>query len=100
MAKPELFGILNCSQGRACKVYIKFSVEQAGSKTSYLVRQISLVPIQKCELEISIMKGSASPSTKRVQFQLILAWTSVHKVQGLSLEKGVIGFDLQKQKFC
>ena len=30
---------------------------------------------------------------------LMLAWTStVHKVQGLSLEQGVIDFDLKKQK--
>ena len=36
---------------------------------------------------------------KRNQFPLTLAWASTgHKVQGLSLEQGVIDFDLQKQK--
>ena len=49
--------------------------------------------------EISIKKGSPSPSIKSTQFPLTLAWAStVYKVQGLSLEQGVIDFDLQKQK--
>ena len=34
-----------------------------------------------------------------MQFPLIFAWAStVHKVQGLSLEQSVIDFDLQKKK--
>ena len=67
--------------------------------SSYLGRQYSWVPIEKTETEISIKKGSASPSIKRTQFPLTLAWAfTVHKVQGLSLEKGVIDFNLQKQK--
>ena len=49
--------------------------------------------------EISIKKESASLSIKRTQFPLTLACAStVHKVQGLSLEQGAIDFDLQKQK--
>ena len=68
-------------------------------RSSDLGRQNSLVPIEKCEAVILIKKGSASPSIKRTQFPLILAWGStVHKVQGLSLEQGVIDFDLRKQK--
>ena len=47
--------------------------------------------------EISIKKGSASPSIKRAQFPLTLAWPStIHKVEGLSLEQGDTDFDLQK----
>ena len=58
-----------------------------------------MVPTEKCETEISIKKGSSSPSIKRTKFLLTLARAStVHKVQGLSLEQGVIDFDLQKQK--
>ena len=44
-------------------------------------------------------KGSVSPSIKRTQFPLTLACAStVHKVEGLSLEQGAMDFDLQKQK--
>ena len=46
-----------------------------------------------------LKKGSASPSIKCVQFLLTLTCAStVHKVQDLSLEKGVIDFSLQNQK--
>lgn len=46
-----------------------------------------------------LKKGSASPSIKCVQFLVTLTCAStVHKVQDLSLEKGVIGFSLQNQK--
>ena len=90
------------AQGSTCKVYIKFSDEQAGSKamrSSYLGRQNSWVPIEKCETEISLKKGSALQSIKHTQFLLTLAWAStVHKVRDLNVEQGVINFDLQKQK--
>ena len=100
------------AQDSARKVYIKFSDEQVGSKamrSSYLDRQNSWVPTEKCETEISIKKGSASPdynkegvniaSIKHTQFLLTLAWAStVHKVRVLSLGQGVIDFVLQKQK--
>ena len=47
----------------------------------------------------SIKKRSASPSIKSTQFPLTFAWASTfHKVQGRSLEHGVIDFDLQKEK--
>ena len=82
-------------------MYLKFSDEHAGLKTikpCYLGRQKSWVPFEKCEAEIPIKKGSASPSIKLTQFPLKLARAStVHKVQGLSLKQGVIDFDLRKQ---
>ena len=92
------------AEGSARKVYIKIFDEQAGStamRSSYLGRQKSWVPIEKCENEISIKKGSASLSINRTQFPLTLAWASnVHKVQGISLEQGVIDFDHLEQGKC
>ena len=68
-------------------------------RPSYLGRQNSWVPIEKCETEIPIKEGSTSPSIKRTQFPLTLAWSSnVQKFQGLSLEQSVIDFDLHKQR--
>ena len=82
------------------KVYVKFSGEQAGPKamrSPNLGRQNSCVTIEICKTEISIKKGSALPFMKRTQFPLTLAWAStVHKVEGLSLEQGDTDFDLQK----
>ena len=67
--------------------------------SSYLAKQNSWVPIEKCGTEISIKKRWASPSIKGTQFPLPIAWAStLHKVQGLNLEQGVIDFDLRKQK--
>ena len=52
---------------------------------------------RKCETEISVKTGSVLPTIKRTQFPL--AWAStVHKVQGLSLEQGVVDFEPHKQK--
>ena len=80
----------------------KFSDEQAGlkaMKSSYLGRQNSWAPIEKCEAEISIKKRLALRPIKHTQFPLTFAWTStVQKVQSLCLELGVIDFDLHKQR--
>ena len=68
-------------------------------KSSDLGRQNDWLPIKRSQTETSIKKRSASRSIKRSQFPLALPWAStVHKAQGLSLEQGVINFDLQKQK--
>ena len=68
-------------------------------RSSYLDRHNSWVAIEKFETGIPIKKGSASPSIKRTQFPLTLAWAStVRRVEGLSLGQGVIDFDLRKQK--
>ena len=68
-------------------------------RSSYLGGQNSCVSIEKCETKISLNKRSSSSFFRHTQLLLTLAWTSAaHKVQGLSLGKGVIDLDLQKQK--
>ena len=50
------------------KSYVKFSDEQAGLmaiRSFYLGKKNYLVSIEKCEADIPIKKGSASPSIKR-----------------------------------
>ena len=57
-------------------------------RSSYLGRRNSWVPIEKCESEISIKEGLASPSIKCAQFPLTSALAStVHKVFGLNLDQ-------------
>ena len=56
------------AEGTIHKVYITFSDEQVGLKamrSSYVGIQNSCVPIEKCETEISVKKGSALPTIKR-----------------------------------
>ena len=88
--------------GSTRKVPVKFSDEQAGlraMRSSYLSRQNLWVAIEKCETEIPIKKGLTSPNIKWTRFPLTLAWAfTVHEVQGLSWEQGVVDFDLQKQR--
>ena len=84
------------------KLFVKFFDEQAGLRAmtlSYLGRQNSWVAIEKCETEIPVKKGLASPNIKQSQFYLTLAWVStVHMVKGLSLEQVFVDFDLRKQR--
>ena len=84
------------------KVYIKFSDSQIGAKVKsscWFSRQNSCVRIEKCEAEFPIKKGTSYPTIKRTQFPLVLAYAStVHKVQGLSIEQGVVDFNLRKQR--
>ena len=67
--------------------------------SDHFAQQNCFVTLQKCDADIPICKGSISPSIKQTQFPLMLSWAcTIHKVQGLSLEKGVVNFDLQKQR--
>ena len=65
-------------------------------RLSYIGIQNCWVPIEKCQTDISIKKGSASTSIKRTHFAIV--WKSIdHKIQGLPLKQDIIDFYLQKQ---
>ena len=89
--------------GQILKIYVKFDDVNAGIKkidTDSLAKQHKWVPIERAEANIVIrVNKDSSPVIKRTQFPLMLAWAcTVHKVQGLSLNKAVISFQLLKQK--
>ena len=55
--------------------------------SDHFVQQNCFVPLQKCDADIPVCKGSISPSIKRTQFPLMLSWAcTINTVQGLSLE--------------
>ena len=64
------------------------------------VRENNVVPIEPILARIKIRPGKpSSPEIQRVQFPVTLAYAvTIHKVQGLSLEKVVISFELFKQR--
>ena len=84
------------------KVYLKFQdtlVERNRILSDHFAQQSCFVPSQKCDADIPICKGSISPSIKRTQFPIMLPWAcTIHKVQGSSLEEGIVNFDFQKQR--
>jgi len=83
-------------------IFIKFDDINAGKKlltSDVMGRQYRAVPINRITTELKTnVKKEASPIIKRTQFPLALSWgCTMHKVQGLSLNKVVISFDLCKQ---
>ena len=60
----------------AKNVYLKFQDSLLGRKailSDYFAQQNCFVPLQKCDADIPICKGSISPSIKRTEFSLMLS---------------------------
>ena len=72
-------------------LFVKFDDSKAGfkKKQSPLGRHYDAVPIERVTLDIKKKsKKDSSPAIKRSQFPLTLSWgCTVHKVQGLGLDK-------------
>ena len=86
-------------------LYISFDDERAGKETiknctDLFAKRNNLVPIVPVSANIKINpKRMNSPEIVRTQFPVTLAWAcTVHKVQGLTLDKIVISFALNKQR--
>ena len=88
-------------KGEATKIYIKFDDAGAGQKKvnkDTFAKQHSWVPVEKYEADIKL-KANSYVVIKRTQFLIVLVWAcTVHKVQGLSLPKIVVSFDLHRQR--
>ena len=86
-------------------VYIKFEDEDVGnlvidkSGDNFAIEN-KVVPIKPVLAQIKLNAGKrSSPAIQRLQFPLALAWAcTVHKVQGLTLNKIAISFELFKQR--
>ena len=86
-------------------LYIKFDDLNAGKHLinthgNPFARENKVVPIEPVLAKIKIRPGkTSSPEIQRVQFPVTLAWAcTVHKVQGLTLERVVVNSDLIKQR--
>ena len=58
------------------KVYLKFQDPLVGRNailSDHFAQQTCFVPLQKCDADIPICKGSISPSIKRTEFPLMLS---------------------------
>lgn len=87
-------------------IYIKFDDKLAGKAlidkcNNTFAKQNRLVPIEPILERFKIRPGKPSlPEIQRMQFPITLAWAcTVYKVQGLTLHKIVISFELVKQRF-
>ena len=86
-------------------VYIKFDDSEAGrtaiaKHSNSFARHNNVVPIEPVLAKIKVRPGKpSSPEIQRTQFPLTLGYAcTVHKVQGLTLKKVVVSFELLKQR--
>ena len=93
-ARGEVVKIMTNSENKVTKILIKFDNGQVGLKTiqssPYRTAFPNAVPIGKHEVMFFAKQKRGSEIT-RLQFPLTLAWaTTIHKVQGLTLDEIVV----------
>ncbi|XP_028517912.1 ATP-dependent DNA helicase PIF1-like [Exaiptasia diaphana] len=96
---------VNMNTQKPTVIYVKFDDVQAGKtiitkSTNQFVKEHNVVPIEPILAKIKIRPGKpSSPEIQRVQFPITLAYAvTIHKVQGLSLDKVVVSFELFRQR--
>ena len=87
------------------KIYIAFDDPKAGlnaihKSSDQFAKDNKVVPIERVLTKNKISQQSCtSPVIERTQFPLTLSWVStIHKVQGLTVDKLVVSFQLNRQK--
>ena len=93
-ARGEVVHIVTDIDQRVTKVLVKLNNAQVGLKTiqssQYRSSFSDAVTISQHEV-VFIAKGKRGSEITRLQFPLTLAWaTTIHKVQGLTLDKIVV----------
>ena len=93
-ARGEVVHIVTNDTGKVTKILDKFDNPEVRSKAKltspYRSRLNEAVPIAKHEA-IFLAKGKRGSEVTRLQFPLTLAWaTTIHKVQGLTLDEIVV----------
>lgn len=96
--------IVNQDNQKPTVIFVKFDDHNAGNISiqkcgNLFATQNRAVPIQPVVTKIKVRPGKpSSPEIQRIQFPITLAWAcTVHKVQGLTLDKVVISFNLNRQ---
>jgi hypothetical protein len=86
-------------------LFIKFDDVHAGktmrnNSVDSFARENHVVPIEPVLAKIKLRPGKASlPEIQRIQFPIALSWAcTVHKVQGLTLEKIIVSLELKNQR--
>ena len=93
-ARGEVVHIVINSDHRVISVLVKFDNPQVGLKviqsSPYRTQFPNAVPLTKYEVTF-FAKGKRGSEVTRLQFPLTLAWaTTIHKVQGLTLDEIVV----------
>ena len=96
---------VNPNTKRPSIIYIKLDDDKAGqnmitnSNNTY-AKEHKAVPIQPIMAKIKIRPDRpSSPEMQRTQFPITLAWAcTIHKVQGLTVDRIVISSELNKQR--
>lgn len=96
---------VNPNTQRPSIIYTKFEDDKAGlniikNSNNQFAKEHKAVPIEPMLAKIKVKPGKPSSSKiQRIQFSITLAWAcTVHKVQGLRLNRIVVSFDLNIQR--
>ena len=92
-ARGEIVHIATNSDNKATHILIKFDNPEVGAKAkhaSYFRNFPDVIPLTKHEV-VFLARGKRGSEITCVQFPLTLAWaTTIHKIQGLTLDKIVV----------